>query len=171
MAKHDTFPNRFGPFFRYGFVAGAIWILALSVFIDVAIQGIPFAKSDSLSGHLTFLTVDQWLAAIFSMANLVRITGVILLAIQISGRWKRHVWIAYLLIPTMPLLAGGIFINTHYFIMLVMPWYLVLAMVLGPSLTVDMFFQKVDGEFFIDGGGWFMQTGWWLVFCFCCWVV
>ncbi len=154
-----------------GFALGAACVLLLSLIVDLGIQSIPFSKSDSLFGHLKSFTADQWFDSVFSMANFARIMGVATFGLYLSGRWKRHIWLVYVVIPLVPIIAGGLFLTHHYFLLLIMPWYLVLAMIMLPMILWELFFGTVDGEFFMDGEGWLLQLGSWLLFCAACWLV
>ena len=152
------------------FVLVSACLLLLSLIVDLGIQSIPFSKSDNLYGHLKTFSADQWFNSFFSMANIVRIMGVVTVGLYLFGRWKRPSWLLCLVIPFIPVIAGGLFITSEYFLLVIMPWYLVIAVVMCPMILAELFFETIDGEFFVDGPGWLLQVGSWLLFCAACWL-
>lgn len=159
-------------FFWWGcFVLGALCVMYLSLLVDIGIQYIPFSKSDTLSGHLMSITSDQWFDSVFSMANVLRIVGIVTIWLCLSCHQKRRNWFLYALIPLTPVIVGGLFLTKGFFLLLVMPWYLVISVVMLPMILTELFFGTIDGEFFVDGEGWLLQVGSWLLFCLACWLV
>ncbi len=153
------------------FVVGAIWVFVMTLFAYTATVGIPFAMKNNFQGHLDYLDLSHWVRGLKSPETIGIFVGICLLVIQCRGKWDR--WCIKGLVLFSPFLFAS-FLNFDRPIFLRIPWWILFFLTIGPFLapymTLHMFFQEVDGEFWIDGGNVILMAGWWSLLCFFSWL-
>lgn len=155
------------------FMIGAAWVLAMTIFVNTAMAGIPFAMVNDFQGHWDYLNGGHWLHGLKSPETIGIAVGICMLAFERARQWKWNSAATRVIVILSPYLIASI-CDVDRGILFIMPWWLLFFLVFGfffaPYMTLQMFFQEVDGEFFIDGGGLIIVAGWWSILCSFWWL-
>jgi hypothetical protein len=155
------------------FVIGAAWVFAMTVFVNTATVGIPFAMVNGFQGHWEYLDSGHWWRGLKYPETIGIALGICLLAFESTRLWKWNSVISRGMVLVLPFLVAAM-CGADKGGLLFKPWWLVYFIAFGfffaPYFTLQMFFQKVDGEFFIDGGGLILVASWWSILCSCWWL-
>ncbi|MBT5925265.1 MAG: hypothetical protein HOH33_01455 [Verrucomicrobia bacterium] len=148
------------------FCGVGIW--CLSIFFHGVTYGMPYSGKHTFIIHLTHMNGSQCREGRFSLESTGFAIGCCLLVAELSGSWNQNQWFKRgmtLFTPLLIVWAG----NGHTFALLMLPIYILAALLASPILSFELFFGQINGDFFVDGDSTMLLTGFWGILCSCLW--